>query len=106
VPSVYIHLSGSDSDSIVDAMRGTITTQKLENTLTPKNCNYCAASNKGTNDFCEKCGATLTLNGIIQKEENHNKFEQELMAKQNLIEQYLEYQKEKIKQLEEKIIKS
>ncbi len=101
VPAVYIHLSGQDSDTAVDEMRGIKNIQQLENTLMSKNCNYCGTTNKGTNDFCEKCGATITLNGIIQKEENTKKFEQELLARQKVLEEYMKYQTEKIRKLEE-----
>jgi site-specific recombinase XerD len=103
VPSIYIHLSGQDMDNTVDQMRGLTTTPKIEDTLTPKNCSYCGTLNKGTNDLCEKCGATLTIKGIIKKEENQKKFEQELLSRQQVIEEYVKYTQEKIRSLEKKV---
>jgi methionyl-tRNA synthetase len=100
IPGVYIHLSGKDMDNVVDEMRGRTTTKKLEDGLISKNCQQCGKENAGTNDLCEQCGAALTIHGIIQKEDKLKQFEAEMQARQKVVEEYLKYQNERIKQLE------
>ncbi|MFH1895155.1 MAG: tyrosine-type recombinase/integrase [archaeon] len=99
--SVYIHLSGQDLDSVVDEMRGKISIKKFEDTLAPKKCTYCHRENPGTNDLCEGCGASLTLNGVFKKEDRMNNFELEMKARQKVVEEYIKFQNEKLQRLEE-----
>lgn len=100
VPGTYIHLSGQDIDSTLDVMRGKTPTKKIEDTLTSKTCNFCHTENPGMNDLCQKCGSSLNLKSILKREEEEKLFRQELLARQKVLEEYIQYQKKKMEKVE------
>jgi site-specific recombinase XerD len=99
--SIYIHLSGQDLDDVVDSMRGKKTVKKLEDTLSSKNCAQCGKENDGTNDLCIQCGAALTIKGILHKENDFKTFQDEIKARQKVLEEYVTFQNKKMQHLEE-----
>jgi site-specific recombinase XerD len=105
IPSRYIHLSGQDMDSTLDAMRGKISTKKIENTLTMKTCNFCHTENQGINDLCQQCGSSLNLKSILKKEEEEKLFRAEMLGRQKVLEEYIQYQKEKMEKIEKAVLR-
>jgi RNA polymerase subunit RPABC4/transcription elongation factor Spt4 len=60
--SVYIHMSGKDTDDAVLLANG-IKVEKSEEVaskLAPKNCLRCGTINEMTNKFCKSCGIALS----------------------------------------------
>ena len=102
--SIYIHLSGQDLDCVVDEMRGKVSVKKFEDTLCNKICSQCGKENLGTNDLCENCGTALTLSGVLQKENRLQQFELEMKARQKVLEEYVHYQTQKMKRMEELLL--
>jgi site-specific recombinase XerD len=99
--SIYIHLSGQDLDSVVDEMRGKVSIKKFEDTLCSKICQQCGKENLGTDDLCEQCGAALTISGVLLKEDRLKQFESEMKARQKVLEEYVYFQTEKMKKMEQ-----
>jgi site-specific recombinase XerD len=70
--SVYIHMSGKDTDEAILRTNGIeITKEETESPLKPKSCLRCNFENPCTNKFCSKCGLPLdeeTARRIIDQE--------------------------------------
>jgi len=58
--SVYIHMSGKDTDASILAANGIKIEQEVEESkLKPKRCLKCKTNNEATNRFCKICGLIL-----------------------------------------------
>jgi len=65
--SIYIHLSGKDTDEAILKVNGIkIIKEEKESTLKPTLCLRCKTSNEPTNKFCKIC--SFALNAETQKE--------------------------------------
>ena len=70
MPSVYVHLSGRDTDKAIRKMNGLKVEEKEDrNELKPQECMRCNEINKATAKFCDKCGAILDFKTAIDFEE-------------------------------------
>jgi integrase len=71
MPTVYVHLSGRDTDSAILKMHGM--TQKEEEKhrakLTPTKCPRCQQLNDPTVRYCGKCGVPLKLEAALEIEQ-------------------------------------
>lgn len=67
--SIYIHLSGRDTDKALLELYGLKKEGKEEMVLKPKVCSRCKTSNSPTSDFCRKCGQVLSPETIIDVDE-------------------------------------
>jgi len=70
--SVYVHLSGKDTDDAILKLYGKVKESKKEDKapLAPKVCPRCGKENACTDAFCVKCGAPLTLELALKEQEN------------------------------------
>ena len=98
--NVYIHLSGQDLDEAVDSMRGKKTVKKFEDTLSQKTCSQCGKENEGTDDLCVQCGAALSIQGILHKENDFKIFQEDIKSRQKVLEEYITFQNKKMQKME------
>ena len=73
MPSVYVHMSGRDTD---DAMLGVYGLKKVEHEqskMTPKICPRCQVSNVVDSKFCSKCGLALDVKAAAEIEDARSK---------------------------------
>ena len=72
--SVYVHLSGRDTDNAILEMNGLKkeSQKQEEKKLKPKVCSRCDEVNKTTSTFCHKCGAILDLKTSIDFEKQQD----------------------------------
>jgi len=103
VSQIYIHLAGTDLDDIVDEMRGLKKRETKQLTLNDINCKYCKTQNPGNLDFCKNCGAVLTTEGGVMKDDEMDTFKKDMEARQKAVEEYMKFQSEKIKRFERMI---
>lgn len=69
MPSVYIHMSGRDSDDAVKRAYGKqIKIEDSKSPLEPKVCSYCSTSNGHDFKYCSKCARALNIQDIIERE--------------------------------------
>jgi len=71
MPSVYVHLSGRETDSAILELNG-IKQEKenhKESALKPRKCPRCEVLNPYNGKFCFKCAAILDINTAIELEE-------------------------------------
>jgi integrase/recombinase XerD len=67
--SVYVHLSGRDTDNAILEMHGLKKEDKKKSQkLKPQKCMRCGDINKSTSKFCDKCGAILDLKTAVEFE--------------------------------------
>lgn len=67
--SVYVHLSGRDTDNAILEMNGLKKEEKKgAQKLRSQNCMRCGEINKSTSKFCDKCGAILDINTAVDFE--------------------------------------
>jgi len=75
--SVYIHMSGKDTDDAVLLANGIEVKKETKvSVLTPTNCLRCGIKNEVTNKFCKSCGLSLNSDeakNIIKEDEEKNK---------------------------------
>jgi integrase/ribosomal protein L40E len=70
MPSVYVHLSGRDTDDAILRVNGIKKNETEENDiLKPKKCFRCNVENPATAKFCYKCGAALDLKTVVDLED-------------------------------------
>lgn len=72
--SVYVHLSGRDTDKAILEMNGLQKETKKQESkkLKPQSCSRCNEINKATAVFCHKCGAILDLKTSIDFEKQQD----------------------------------
>lgn len=68
MPSVYVHLAGSDVKNTILRFHGIIT-DKEKDRMDAKICNRCGKTNSLERDFCLYCNYPLTVKAIAQLEE-------------------------------------
>ena len=84
--SVYVHLSGKDTDSAMMskvyniANSNEVKKEIEEYKLKPRTCEYCNTSNEATSIFCVKCSKPLTKEARIEYEYNKDKDIEDLRA--------------------------
>ncbi len=82
--SVYIHMSGKDTDDAVLLANGIeVKKENRISKLIPKNCSRCGTRNETTHKFCKSCGISLTqeeAQRAISEDEERSKTD-ELMNK-------------------------
>jgi site-specific recombinase XerD len=67
--SIYVHLSGRDTDKAVLKRYGMLEEEeKEESKLKPKKCPRCSKINSATSKFCDSCGAVLDAKTAIELE--------------------------------------
>lgn len=70
MPSIYVHLSGKETDSAILKMNGIKTEENNEESLLkPKVCQRCDTLNSSDSKFCCKCAAILDIKTAIELEE-------------------------------------
>jgi len=70
MPSVYVHLSGRETDSAILELNGIKSEkQHKESELKPRKCPRCEALNPYNGKFCLKCAAVIDINTAIELEE-------------------------------------
>jgi len=68
--SVYIHMSGRDTDDAVKKMYGEeIKKEDIKDNLKPVKCPFCDTINGFENKYCRKCGRALSLEIVMEKED-------------------------------------
>jgi integrase len=68
--SIYVHLSGRDTDEAILKRHGMLEEEKKRgSTLKPKKCPRCSQINKATSKFCDSCGAVLDIETAISLHE-------------------------------------
>lgn len=108
MPSVYVHLSGRDTDETVLKMYG-IEVDASENQLDMgfKKCSFCGHDNSPNAKFCEECNGPLDPQAAEQTDQKVRKQEghvQELLEfiKENHPKAIVDFyeEKEKVKELQ------
>jgi len=103
MPSVYVHLSGRETDAAILELNGIrAEKQHKESELKPRKCPRCEALNPYNGKFCLKCAAVIDINTAIEIEEERK---QEIGIKQigdellNALMQDKEIQKVMVKKI-------
>ena len=97
--SVYVHLSGRDTDNAILEMHGLKKEdKKASKKLKPLKCMRCGEVNKSTSKFCDKCGAILDLKTAVE-------FEKQQKDEKNILHLFVEKIVEKNPQLANKTLK-
>jgi len=70
MPSVYVHLSGKETDKAIFEMNGIKIEKEIkESELKPKKCFRCDTINSSESKFCSKCAGILDMKTAIELEE-------------------------------------
>jgi len=78
--SVYVHLSGKNTDTAVLRMYGKVVEEEVKRgVLLPKECLRCKTQNEPTNKYCRLCG--LPLDEATQREIITNEYRQKEAGK-------------------------
>jgi integrase len=94
--SVYVHLSGEDTDKTLFRINN-ITEKEQENNITKtdiRTCSVCGQTNTIHSNFCSKCNNPLTIKSIAFEEERRQKFE-------DIMIDFFKYYSEKDKDFED-----
>ncbi|AKB77927.1 hypothetical protein MSHOH_1444 [Methanosarcina horonobensis HB-1 = JCM 15518] len=83
MPSVYVHLSGRDTDEAILRMYGKSTKEEMLPELMSKACPRCEKENGPTSKFCTRCGLPLDMKTMqeIQAYEEDFRHAYEIMRK-------------------------
>lgn len=98
MPSIYVHLSGRDTDGAILKANGMeVDEEKEESKLKPQKCMRCTRVNSATSKFCNGCGFALDMNDIVEK---NTDMEQLLLR---MAEHYQVLNRSQIKKMEKKM---
>ncbi len=78
--SIYVHLSGRDTDKAILELNGITSRKEEEIRQKPKKCPKCGFINNHTSNYCSRCSGILDLkttlelqNQLLEKDVQHNK---------------------------------
>ena len=71
--SVYVHMSGRDLDDTLLKMHHMAEKKEEEMKIQIRNCHRCKQPNSPTSKFCNKCGAVLNVETVMQVEDERRK---------------------------------
>ena len=83
MPSVYVHLSGRDVDSVLLKHYGIKVEASTEDLLEPRTCPWCKAVSSPSARFCQSCNAPLDPASASQAVEKQHK-------RMELVERFIE----------------
>ncbi len=98
--SIYIHMSGKDTDEVILRANGIeIKKEQRQRLLEPKKCMRCFVVNEATNKYCKVCGFSLDKEEaeIILKADVERKQADDIMNRLMKDNEILELIKEKLK---------
>ncbi len=74
MPSVYVHLSGKETDNAILELNGiNVKKEKKESLLKPQKCPRCDTINSHDSQYCSKCAGPLNIKLLIELEEKRAK---------------------------------